>query len=185
MGKILSSLGFAFVLGLYSATSVAQFSVPDAHTRQALRIGIGYQGRYMRTELAYETPTLWQTSLFAHPMDIKLEASFAYWHTNHSHDLWVNSRSNIWQIGITPMFRWWITPQWYAEAGVGATMVSHTRFANRELSTQFQFGDHIGIVRTFGDDLRIGLRLSHFSNASIKRPNNGLNLIQLTMTYSF
>lgn len=185
MSKILLSFGFAFTLGLYSAVSTAQFSVPEAHTRQALRLNIGYQNTYMRSEFAYETPTLWQNQVFAHPLDIKLEASFAYWHTNHSNDLRPNSRSNIWQIGITPMLRWWLTPQWYAEAGIGATLISHTRFANRELSTQFQFGDHIGIVRTFGNDWRIGLRLSHFSNASIKRPNNGLNIVQLTMAHSF
>ena len=32
---------------------------------------------------------------------------------------------------------------------------------------------------------RIGLRYSHFSNASIKRPNPGLDAVQVSYTYQF
>lgn len=188
MMKKIHTWCFAALLSILSLSisplALAQSYVPQGQERSALRLHLGYQGDYHRIELAYETPTLWQNTLFNHPIDIKIEAGFAYWHTNNSH---VNygSRTNIWQISLTPMVRWWINHQWYIEAGIGATMMSHTRFADKKISTMYQFGDHIGIARTFGNDWRVGLRLSHFSNASIKRPNPGLDILQLTISRSF
>lgn len=166
------------------AFSVTAQTIPQEQHRSAFRLNVGYHSKYMRTEFAYETPSLFQTTFLGQPFDIKLEMSLAYWHTNHT-PVTYNSRSSLWQLGITPMMRWWINDNWYLEGGIGATFMSHTRFADKELSTSFQFGDHLGIVRTFSDDWRIGLRLSHFSNASIKRPNPGLNIIQLTASRSF
>jgi lipid A 3-O-deacylase len=182
--KALSISCWVAVLGFFCSIAAAQPTVPQGQERGAFRLNLGYQGSYNRTELAYETPTLWQGSLLNRPIDLKLEAGLAYWHTNDSHVRY-GSRTSIWQVSLTPMLRWWIGQQWYIEGGIGATAMSHTRFANREISTAFQFGDHIGIVRTFGDDWRVGLRLSHFSNTSIKRPNPGLNVIQLTLSRSF
>lgn len=183
MKKQIFALSFALFIGLFSIAASAQ-NAPEAHQRQALRLNLGYQGGYNRTELAYITPTLWESTLFGRTLDLQLEAGFAYWHTNNSRVRY-GSRSNLWQINLIPMFRYWLNQNWYAEAGIGATMLSHTRFANKDLSTKFQFGDHIGIGRTFGDNWRASIRYSHFSNASIKRPNPGLNIVQFSLTRSF
>lgn len=173
-----------FLIATPILPAFSQDRIFDQQERQAFRFNIGYLNKYVRTEIAYETPTLWHTSLFNHKLDLKVEASLAYWHANHTPSQ-QHSRSSLWQIGFTPMLHWWINNNWYLEGGVGATFLSHTRFADKELSTSFQFGDHIGIVRNFGNDWRVGLRLSHFSNASIKKPNPGLNIIQLTISRSF
>jgi lipid A 3-O-deacylase len=83
------------------------------------------------------------------------------------------------------MFRWWATDNFFVEAGVGATLFSRTTFANKNISTAFQFGDHIGAGFLLNKNNRIGVRISHFSNASIKRPNPGLDLVQLTYLYQY
>jgi lipid A 3-O-deacylase len=60
-----------------------------------------------------------------------------------------------------------------------------TRFADKTISTAFQFGDHIGVGFQLTPQSRLSLRYSHFSNASIKTPNPGLDVTQLTYTYLF
>lgn len=179
--KLLCAL---FLLMAPALPVMAQDERSSQQGEQAFRFNIGYGNKYTRAEIAYETPSLWQTNLFNHQLDLKLETSLSYWHTNRTTSE-QHSRSSLWQVGLTPMLHWWINSNWYVEGGIGATFLSHTRFADKSLSTSFQFGDHIGIVRTFGDDWRVGLRASHFSNASIKRPNPGLNIIQLTVSRSF
>lgn len=183
--KRIASLFFGFVLCAGAAAPVAaQLTLPAGQDRSAMRLHLGYQSGYTRAEVAYETPSLWQTSVFGHPFDVKLETGFAYWHANDDTTK-SHSRDNLWQISAIPMLRWWLGDTWYMEAGIGVTLMSHTRFDDREISTRLQFGDHIGIAKTLGQDWRIGLRLSHWSNASIKRPNPGLELVQITLSRSF
>ena len=73
----------------------------------------------------------------------------------------------------------------YLEAGVGVNRFSHTRFADKTISTQFQFGSHVGVGVNLSPGSRLGLRYSHYSNAAIKRPNDGLDVFQLTYTHAF
>ncbi|EWM51682.1 lipid A 3-O-deacylase family protein [Bordetella holmesii 30539] len=83
------------------------------------------------------------------------------------------------------MFRWWATDRFYLEAGVGATVFSHTSFADKRIGSAFQFGDHVGLGFLLTQNSRVGVRYSHFSNANIKKPNPGLDVVQLTYTYQF
>lgn len=186
--KVITPLSLAIVLSLTSAFTNAQIQIPPNQQQHAFRLNVGHQSRYTRVEVAYETPTLWQGNLFRHPIDLKVEAGIAHWnaHSLNNYSLSFNhTNSNLWQIGVTPMLRWWVNNHWYIEGGIGLNLMSNTHFANKRMSTAFQFGDHIGIVRTFGENWRAGLRLSHFSNGSIKRPNDGLNIFQLTIARTF
>ena len=94
------------------------------------------------------------------------------------------------QFGITPVLRyepsWW--EHWYMELGIGADVVApawHTD--KRRFSTDFNFGDHIGLGRKFGDDGadEIELRAEHYSNGGIKHPNPGENWFQLPYMHWF
>ncbi|CFN83565.1 lipoprotein [Bordetella pertussis] len=91
----------------------------------------------------------------------------------------------MWQASAIPMFRWWTGERFYIEAGIGATVFSSTSFADKRIGSAFQFGDHIGLGFLLTPSNRIGLRYSHFSNAGIKEPNPGLDIVQLTYTYQF
>lgn len=73
----------------------------------------------------------------------------------------------------------------YLELGIGASWLSDTTISGRQLSTHFQFEDKLGLGLRFGAQQQydIGLRATHYSNGSIKRPNNGVNMVLLNVGY--
>jgi lipid A 3-O-deacylase len=96
---------------------------------------------------------------------------------------------NIWEIGFTPVFRIQrnsLTGP-YAEAAIGAHLLSRTQIGDKRLSTKFQFGDHLGFGYRFGvkGAWDLGYRFQHLSNASIKSPNDGINFHQVRLQYRF
>ena len=110
------------------------------------------------------------------------------WHIEHYMDLavggWNNGHRTVYDLGVTPVFRFVRqggSP--YLEAAIGFHAVSELEFENnRETSTRFQFGDHVGagIVRGRYD---FGLRLQHLSNGGIRNPNPGINFLVLRVQY--
>lgn len=99
-----------------------------------------------------------------------------------------NANQNITVIGITPVFRFQNDDLkgFYLEGGIGANLMSELYDnGGRQMSTAFEFGDHIGIGYVFRNNLDVGLRLQHFSNGSIKHPNDGVNFAFLRVAYPF
>src|SRR5690554_2682579 len=145
----------------------------------SLRVGTG--NHYQRAELAWESASLW-TYRFdkGSRLDLVGELGVAYWHADGS-----RSPSSAWQLSATPFLRWTWGERYYLEAGIGATAFSRTRFANKNISSAFQFGDHIGVGMHLTDNSRLSLRFSHYSNAGIKHPNPGLNILQLNYSYHY
>jgi lipid A 3-O-deacylase len=91
-------------------------------------------------------------------------------------------------VGITPVLRYQRHDErgWYAELGIGLHLLSDDYNNNgRELSTHFQFGDHIGVGYVFSRGMEIGLSYQHFSNGSIKQPNDGVNFVIVRLAYPF
>jgi lipid A 3-O-deacylase len=148
---------------------------------EGFSVHLGQNGDLQRVAAVYETPVWWRYLLGHNGARVDLNGEFeiSYWMSGD------REPSHLWQLGFTPMFRWWPRDTFYVEAGVGATVVNQTRFAGRDLSTAFQFGSHLGMGVLINRRHKIALRISHFSNADIKTPNPGLNLIELTYTYQF
>lgn len=169
----LAALSFAGLTGAAQAQEATQGGI-------GLHYGVGEH--YQRAELVYETPGLQLYKFGGNWGRIDLTGEFgaAYWWASGS-----RSPSSVWQFNAIPMFRWWMTERFYVEAGIGATAFTSTKFADEKISTAFQFGDHLGLGFLITPKNRLGLRYSHFSNASIKRPNPGLDVVQLTYTYQF
>ena len=91
-------------------------------------------------------------------------------------------------IGITPVFRLQNDDLsgLYSEAGIGLRHFFELYDNNgRRLSTNFQFASHVGIGYVFRNNVDLGLRVQHFSNGSIKKPNGGVNLIVARASYRF
>ena len=68
----------------------------------------------------------------------------------------------------------------YVEAAIGAHVLSDLHVSRDEnVSTRFQFGDHIGAGWRFGPRGRYdaGVRLQHLSNGGIRDPNPGINFL--------
>lgn len=95
------------------------------------------------------------------------------------------------QIGVIGNWRYRFdkgASPWFVEAGLGGTVLDsiyHT--PNRLFSTRFQFTEQIGLGRSFGanGEHELSVRLQHFSNANIKRPNPGENFVRVRYTYRF
>jgi lipid A 3-O-deacylase len=91
-------------------------------------------------------------------------------------------------VGFTPVFRFQRDDKkgFYAEAGIGVHYLSklYDNDDNR-LSTHFQFGDHVGIGYVFDNKWELGLKIQHFSNGGYKKPNSGVNFVNLKASYHF
>lgn len=100
---------------------------------------------------------------------------------------------SITTVSLTPVFR--LQPQRPGENGilpyidfaVGIYILSDTTIGDRNLSTSFQFGSQIGVGFRFGkkQEFEIGYLFEHLSNASIKKPNPGINFLLLRLGYRF
>lgn len=142
----------------------------------------GHHGAYRRYEAVYETPSWWSYNSGGEwgRLDANVEVGLAYWEAEEQ-----RHPSSLWQLSATPMLRWWPSDFFFTEIGVGATVVSRTRFAGRRLGQAFQFGSHIGLGTVIGDAHRIGIRASHYSNAGLGDRNQGLDVLGVTYTYRF
>jgi lipid A 3-O-deacylase len=114
------------------------------------------------------------------------EASLTQWHKS---DVGPGENDNITDVGFTPVFR--LQPNSlvgpYLEAGIGLHLQSSSQIGSKRMSTMFQFGDHIGFGYRFGAKSAFDLnyRYQHHSNASIKRPNPGINFHEVRLLYHF
>jgi len=98
--------------------------------------------------------------------------------------------SSLMLLGVTPTLR--LHPgggrsAWFWEAGVGVAM-SNRRYVtqHKEFSTRFNFASHAGVGVYLGARRQheLMLQVQHISNARIKRPNPGENVIQLRYAYA-
>jgi lipid A 3-O-deacylase len=100
------------------------------------------------------------------------------------------SRRGSTQIGFTPVFRFYPAAQnqFFVEGGIGINVITPLyRNGARQFSTVLNFGDLTGAGLVFGPQAEheLAVRYQHFSNASIKRPNPGANVIQLRYAYKY
>lgn len=115
------------------------------------------------------------------------DASVAYWRGS-AYESVPGQRQHIASIGITPVLRYMSDDGrgWYAEGGIGAHLLSELYDNNhKQLSTAFQFGDHVGAGYVFANGWDLGVKLQHFSNGSIKKPNDGVNFVVVKLARPF
>lgn len=149
----------------------------------SLRFFHGENDNYERTGLSLRFGPLWERkwgnwNAGIHP---EIEASrFHYSGPSDGHN-W------IWQGGAAGMFRvtrgdGGLKP--YGELGIGGSMFSRTSLGPKEFSTIFQFSEHLGAGLEFGR-FTAGWRYSHFSNAGIRKRNNGIDVHQFVLGARF
>ena len=180
----LAALAMAGSVPSVQAQTQTQAQTGELGTQGGIGIQYGLGNRYTRLGVHYETPSFW-THSFGGSMgrvDLTPEIGLAYW---QAHD--GQQPASVWQLSAIPMFRWWMgeSQRFYVEAGIGPTVFNHTSFAGKNYSTALQFGDHIGMGYLLDRHSRVGVRFSHYSNADIKTPNPGMEVIQATYSYQF
>lgn len=94
------------------------------------------------------------------------------------------------QFSLVPVLRWSGAGSfgWYAELGIGPSYLTPVfQSRDKRFSSRFQFRDHLSVGRRWGSDGRndLSVRLEHFSNAGIERPNPGINRLALRYTRRF
>lgn len=132
-------------------------------------------------------PTWRKHELWA--LNILWEGSYAYWSGPPREELGPNRAINLMAATTGPMLRWQRQSPFphthsipYAELGVGLSWLSETEIEGRILSLHFQFEDKAGLGVRFGrkQQYDLSLRVYHYSNCSIKRPNSGVNLAMMS-----
>ena len=76
-------------------------------------------------------------------------------------------------------------PWGYWEAGFGGYLLSKTiNNDENRLPSAFEFGSHIGAGFRLAKDHTIGVAIQHLSNAGLKQPNGGIDVVLLQYTLS-
>lgn len=102
---------------------------------------------------------------------------------------WECGNQDINGIAFSPVFAYYfgnenakIRP--YIEGGIGATYLDEYRIADRNLSSNYQFEDRLGAGVRIGF-VDMNFRYMHYSNASLKAPNHGIDILMFTTSIQF
>jgi len=149
-------------------------------------VGTGTRTKMVRLGAQWGWTSQWWRSNGTH-IGGYWDLSIAHWRGTRFQNV-PGQTQHINTLGITPVFRLQNDSLrgLYAEAGIGAHILSALYDNNgKRLSTRFQFGDHIGVGYVFADGLDLALKIQHFSNGGIKKPNNGVNFAIVRVSYPF
>ena len=97
------------------------------------------------------------------------------------------NQDDLQSMSFTPVFIYYFNTEHlkpYLFGGIGLSYLSEKKVATREFSTHFQFEDRIGLGLAY-DTFNIELGYFHYSNASIKKPNDGMDIGMLNIFYKF
>lgn len=86
-------------------------------------------------------------------------------------------RREFTQLLVVPVLRWELSEvpsPWFVEAGLGLSLLDR-RYQLRQTpqSSRWNFEEVLAVGYRVGPGHEVSLRLSHFSNASLRRPNPG------------
>jgi hypothetical protein len=124
---------------------------------------------------------------YRHP----LPNSEAWWRPTH-----VQLGGSVWQVpdirGSTRRLDLNATAIWrnerpwgYLEAGFGGYLLSKTiNNPDTRVPSAFEFGSHIGIGFALAKNHAVGVALQHLSNAGLKQPNGGIDLVLVQYTFT-
>ena len=73
----------------------------------------------------------------------------------------------------------------FTEAGLGVSLFNRDRLGNKDFGSRFQFSQHLGLGVEFAKRGFAGLQYSHYSNADIEKPNDGIDLHQIVLGAHF
>ena len=73
----------------------------------------------------------------------------------------------------------------FLDGGISAALLSEHKFGQENFGGPIQFISHVGIHFKLGDNLGLGYRFQHMSNASIYNRNPGLELHMFELRYFF
>lgn len=173
---------FAVALGLVAAHSAAALEIETA----SFEFGTGTRTKLVRAGLQTNTQMKFLESNGNH-VAMYWEFNVAQWRANYWKSV-PGAKKNFWDIGATPVLRWQRDSRkgLYGEFGIGYHyLTAYYDNDGNKMSTRFEFGDHIGAGYVFDNGMDLSLKIQHFSNAGIKKPNTGANFIVAKVAMPF
>ena len=178
----------ALIAALSSVSTAANAQFADMRARPALYLQGGLAEHDAKSvTLGATLPMRWQDQWAGYPVTAHWDMGLSIWNAERQYG---GSRRNIAVLGLSPTLRLHsksVTP-WFVEAGIGGYLSNQLyQSQDKRFSTAFNFGSHIGVGFFSGPQRENEwmLRVEHFSNASIKKPNPGENFIQLRYARHF
>lgn len=167
-----------FLMKKFCMAALAAVSLGQCYTAQALdaSISVGHTG---------QTSMVYRLSLQSNWDKSWLESSVGhvtgYWDAGLTHWEGDKDASNN-TLSFAPVFRYefggdYIKP--FIDAGIGVSVFQHLEVEDKHLGTAFNFEDRIGAGLHFGNGQEVSLRVTHYSNAGIKEPNDGIESYSL------
>jgi lipid A 3-O-deacylase len=153
--------------GLNPTTLYAQFGLAEHGTTSAT-VGAAW-------------PWSWKTQWMGTEVTGQTEGYASWWRA----DAVGGGNQSYLQLGLLPVFRFRFDQgrsDWFLEAGIGLSWTHKTYVTpDKQFSTAFNFHDMVGFGYNWGAqrEHELGLRLVHYSNAGIKKPNPGIEFLQL------
>lgn len=176
----------AVALFTFTASADAQPADPLATPSVYLQTAVATHGTDALTLGATVPWSSWESTLWGSQVRGYWDISVSRWTADGP-----GGRFHTNLLGVTPSFR--LVPdagrsRWFYDVGVGATLASR-RYVTlyKAFSTRFNFASHLGVGLALGAQRQheLQLRLEHVSNAGLKEPNPGENLVQLRYALHF
>lgn len=179
----LAALGVAFTTAGASAQPSGIAFATTAPKPETLLFQVGELNGDRNIALSWQTPVIWSHGFGARRLELVPEFSVGY--ADDARGSIFRDGHGLRHFGATALLHWYVTPRSYLEIGTGPNYFTQTRLGNQEISTRLQFGDSIGFEQGLGGTpWAFGVRFTHYSNAGIRRPNVGVNLVHLVLGYT-
>lgn len=181
---LVTFVGAASIFSLLSTATYA-FDTPAAPSQWFVQAG--FAGGTRSATLGLRWPWEWRSLSWGAELTVYTEASISFWTFDDAN----GRRANLYQGAIGPVVR--LRPDsgaaaWFVEGGIALTNMTHRYETDRKsFSTCFNFGTQLAIGHDFGAQQahEVSLRIEHFSNAGVRKPNPGENFVQLRYPMKF
>lgn len=185
---------------IFSITSLAiififlYFSAGNIHALDGISIGSGPAGAAGINSIHFGLEKTWTKQWFEDcPWNVRGYWDLSFYTMRRPHKENFETNNKIQAIAVAPVFRFYKTEPvlqskvFYIELAVGLAQMNKRSIGQRELGTNFQFEDRLGVGLRFGKQKQYDLnyRVVHFSNAYIGHKNHGINLHLLSINYWF
>ena len=102
---------------------------------------------------------------------------------------WNYTDSEVYAVAFSPVFEYSFKTNSsdfipFINIGIGATYINKKSIDDRNFSTHFQFEDRIG-MGIKSSKYKLSFNYFHYSNASIKKPNDGIDMMLINYIYTF
>lgn len=111
-------------------------------------------------------------------IDVNLEFAYHHWQ-----DFLYDDKNGG---SITPSLKYQLHFQYlslYLEIGIGATYLENQYYGDRNMGSNWQFEDKLGVGIVLLDHHQLGFSYIHYSNANLADNNDGLNAIGFSYGY--